>query len=229
MSIGEISASATADVVAPSFAPVSAPRQIERVILLRDVPWATYQSLRRAEANNHLRMVYDRGELEIMSPLRRHGKIATLLDHMFHAWTRHRGVEIDSGRDMTCDREDLEKGLEPDLCYWTIHQPLVYEKDEIDWETDPPPDLALEVDITRSSIPKLPIYLALRIPEVWCWKKNRLEVLRLQDGRYASVPESTSMPGFPLQLAGEFIERRKELGENALLDQFSAAIDKLPK
>jgi len=213
----------------PALERAAAPQPVERRILLRDVPWATYQSLRQSEANNHLRMVYDRGELEIMSPLKRHGKIATLLDHMFHVWTCHCGVEIESGRDMTCDREELEKGLEPDLCYWIASQPLVCNKDEIDWKTDPPPDLALEVDITRSSIPKLPIYLALRIPEVWCWKKNRLEVLRLLDGQYVSVPQSASLPGFPLKLASEFIERRRELGENALLAQFSAAIATLPR
>ncbi|HZN35094.1 MAG TPA: Uma2 family endonuclease, partial [Pirellulaceae bacterium] len=119
-------------------AAVAAPVQNERAarvadprIVLRDVPWETYQILRRAEANNHLRMIYDRGNLEIMSPLKRHGKIATLLDHMFHAWTLHCGTEIESGRDMTCDREDMKKGLEPDLCYWTIHQPLVHGKDEV--------------------------------------------------------------------------------------------------
>lgn len=206
----------------------TAPRSVERAIFLREVPWAAYQSLRRAQANNHLRMVYDRGDLEVMSPLKRHGKIATLLDHMIHAWTRHCKMEIESGRDMTCDREELEKGLEPDLCYWIANQPLVCGKDEIDWQTDPPPDLALEVDITRSSIPKLPIYEALRIPEVWCWR-NRLEVLRHQGEHYISVPESLSLPGFPLQLTSEFIEQRNSEGENALLERFAAAIANFPE
>jgi Uma2 family endonuclease len=197
------------------------------MVLLRDVPWIAYQALRRAERNDHLRMTYDGGELEIMSPFKRHGKIATLLDHMIHAWTRHCQVEIESGRDMTCDREDLAKGLEPDLCYWIDSQPLVQGKDEIDWTTDPPPDLALEVDITGSSIPKLPIYEALRIPEVWCWREG-LEVL-MQDGEYVAVSQSASLPGFPLQLASQIIDARNSEGENALLARFEAEIAELPR
>jgi Uma2 family endonuclease len=216
--------------VAPAAEQPAVSKIVERSIILRDVPWQTYQSLRKAEANDHLRMIYDRGELEIlMSPLKRHGKIANLLGLMIYEWSRHCRTEIESGRDMTCDREDLEKGLEPDDCYWTINQPLVHGKDEVDFLVDPPPDLALEVDITRSSIPKLPIYQALKIPEVWCWRKNGIEVLALREGKYVHVSESTALPGFPFPLAGDFIQRRNTLGEIALMEQFAAAIARLPR
>jgi Uma2 family endonuclease len=215
--------------VAPAAEQPAVSKIVERSIILRDVPWQTYQSLRKAEANNHLRMNYDCGSLEIMSPFKRHGKIAILLGRMIFEWTRYQHVEIESGRDMTCDREDLKKGLEPDLCYWTVHQPLVHGKDEVDFLVDPPPDLALEVDITRSSIPKLPIYQALKIPEVWCWRKNEIEVLAFREGKYVRVSESWALPGFPFPLAGDFIQRRNTLGEIALMEQFAAAIARLPR
>ncbi len=221
-----MSASAAAVATPTQSPPVS--KIVERKIFLRDVPWETYQTLRRAEANDHLRMTYDGGDLEIMSPFKRHGKIAILLDRLIFAWTQYRRTEIESGRDMTCDREDLEKGLEPDLCYWTIHQPLVHGKDEVDFLVDPPPDLASEVDITRSSIPKLPIYAAMRIPEVWCWRGG-IEVLALRDGKYSRASQSTALPGFPLQLAEEIIQRRNSADENALIDQFVSAIANLPR
>ncbi|HZN34328.1 MAG TPA: Uma2 family endonuclease, partial [Pirellulaceae bacterium] len=153
---------------------------------------------------------------------------SVLLGLMIYEWTRYCGTEIESGRDMTCDREDMKQGLEPDLCYWTINQPLVYGKDEVDFSVDPPPDLALEVDITRSSIPKLPIYEALGVPEVWCWR-NGIEVLALRDGHYARVSESVVLPGFPLRLAEDFIQRRNSAGENALMAQFVAALANLPR
>jgi Uma2 family endonuclease len=195
-----------------------------QTIVLRGVPWHTYQSLRKVEENNHLRMTYDRGVLEVMSPFKSHGKIATILDRMIYEWTRFRRIEVESGRDMTCDREDLEQGLQPDLCYWIAHGSLVRGKDEIDFLVDPPPDLALEVDITRSSIPKLPIYESLKIPEVWRWQ-DRIEVLRLNhETRYEISVESTVLPGFPLKLAEELIQRRNVEGENALLEQFERAI-----
>jgi Uma2 family endonuclease len=200
-----------------------------RSIVLYDVSWEMYQVVRASERNGHLRMIYDQGVLEIMSPLKRHGKIATLLGLMIYEWTRLRRIEIESGRDMTFAREDLAKGLEPDLCYWIANQPAVHGRDEIDLLTDPPPDLVLEVDISRSSIPKLPIYEALKIPEVWCWRKG-LEVLHLdQAGHYARVTDSSALPGFPLKLAEEFIQRRNSMGEIALMEQFEKAIAALPK
>lgn len=192
-----------------------------RGVVLHGVPWSAYQSLRRAEANNHLRMTYDRGDLEIMSPLKKHGQIATLLDRMIFEWTRLCGTKIESGRDMTCDREDLAQGLEPGLCYWIAHQSAVHGKDEIDLCTDPPPDLALEVDVTTSSIPKLPIYEALRVPEVWRWRDG-LEVLRLTtQGSYETATASSALPGFPFELAVELIARRAVDDEHTLIAKFS--------
>jgi Uma2 family endonuclease len=196
-------------------------------IVLRGVSWEVYQALRQPEENNHLRMTYDRGALEIMSPQRKHGKVTTLLDRMIFAWAMLNGVEIESAGNMTCSKKELKKGLEPDLCYWTIHQPEMFGKEDYDSEVDPPPDLALEVDIAHSSIPKLPIYEALRIPEVWRWRKG-LEVLRLRGKKYVAAAQSTALRGFPLQVAEEFVQRRDTAGEIALLRQFSAAIAELP-
>jgi Uma2 family endonuclease len=193
-------------------------------VLLQGVSWQTYKSLRRSEQNNHLRMTYDQGALAIMSPYKPHGKIASLLALMIYEWTRWRQIEIESGRDLTCDREDMEKGLEPDLCYWIANQPRIHGKDELDFRFDPVPDIALEVDISRSSISKLPIYAALKVPEVWIWN-NGIQVLHLDsEGGCQATAESREVPGFPLQLASDFIQRRSSVGENALMDEFVKAM-----
>jgi Uma2 family endonuclease len=199
-------------------------RRGEGSLVLNDVSWEMYQAIRWDDANRHLRMTYDCGVLEIMSPQKKHGKIQVLLDHMIHAWTRYKGTEIESAGDLTCDREDLLKALEPDLCYWVTNLDLVREKDTIDLTIDPPPDLALEVDITRMSIPKLPIYQALKVPEVWRWH-NGLDIRRLDNsGVYIVSRESGALPGFPFQLAEDVIQKRHKVGENALLKQFENAI-----
>jgi len=124
-------------------------------------------------------------------------------------------------------RWDLLKALEPDLCYWVTNLEHVREKDVIDLTIDPPPDLALEVDVTRQSIPKLPIYQALKVPEVWRWH-NGLDIRCLDNsGNYIVSTESSVLPGFPFKLAEEFIQRRHKVGENALVEQFEKAIAKL--
>lgn len=195
-------------------------------IVLRGVSWDVYQALRQPGENDHLRMTYDGGALEIMSPQRKHGKIASLLSHMIYEWVKHSGMEIESAGNMTCSKKNLKKGLEPDLCYWTIHQPEMFGKEDYDSDVDPPPDLALEVDVSRSSIPKLPIYAALRVPEVWQWRKG-LEVLRLRGKKYIAATHSTALRGFPLELAEEFLQRRDATGEVALMREFAAAIAEL--
>jgi Uma2 family endonuclease len=196
-------------------------------LVLHGVSWERYQALRWDDANRHLRMTYDRGDLEIMSPQKKHGKIAVLLARMIYAWTIHQRMEIESAGDLTCDREDLLKALEPDLCYWITNLDYVREKDVIDLTTDPPPDLALEVDVSRQSIPKLPIYQALKVPEVWRWH-NGLDVRRLESsGNYVASTETSVLPGFPFKLAEDIIQKRHKVGENALVEQFEKAIAKL--
>ena len=61
----------------------------------------------------------------------------------------------------------LARGLAPDECYYIANAPQVAGRDHIDLRTDPPPDLAIEVDVTSSSLNRMGIYAALAVPEVW--------------------------------------------------------------
>ena len=54
----------------------------------------------------------------------------------------------------------------------------------IDLTLDPPPDLAIEIDMTSPSIPRLPIYCALGIPEVWRFDGETMVLLALVNGKY---------------------------------------------
>ncbi|MCI0357728.1 MAG: Uma2 family endonuclease [Planctomycetaceae bacterium] len=198
-----------------------APQTFEHRTLLHNVPWETYQSLRVANPSGHLRMTFDRGELEIMSPSRNHERISYLVGRMIDEWTLLHDIEVGAGRNTTFSREDLLKGLEPDNCYWITHELVMRDKDEVDLSIDPPPDLVLEVDVTRSSIPKLPIYLALGVPEVWRWRHETLDILRLDDaGQYQSRSVSTELPSFPFALAIEILGQREGAGDTTLIRQF---------
>lgn len=198
-----------------------APQAFEHRTLLHNVPWETYQSLRAANPSGHLRMTYDNGELEIMSPSRQHERISYLLGRMIDQWTLLHGIEVGAGRNTTFSREDLLKGLEPDNCYWITHEFVMRSKEEVDLSIDPPPDLAIEVDVTRSSIPKLPIYQALGVPEVWRWRRETLEILRLDDaGEYQSQSDSIELPSFPFDVAREVLADREANGDTAVIQEF---------
>ncbi|RPI89193.1 MAG: hypothetical protein EHM42_03435 [Planctomycetaceae bacterium] len=98
-------------------------------------------------------------------------------------------------------------------------------RDELDLEVDPPPDLAIEVEGSRRITPRLPIYAGLRVPEVGCWRKDELPVLRLtDDGRYDTVQQSVELLGFSLDLAEELLARRLEASETELLVEFRRRI-----
>jgi Uma2 family endonuclease len=194
-------------------------------ILLHDVPWEIYRSLRSAESNRHLRMTYDTGALELMSPSRKHAKISTFLAALISEWAVRHAIEMEFGGDTTFEREDLSRGLEPDHCYWIARQAAVRGRDEIDLAVDPPPDLALEIEVSRPALPKLPIYQALGVPEVWRWREERLEILVLgASGEYSAQPASTALPGFPARLAEKLIGQRAQASDTALLRQFRKAI-----
>ena len=198
--------------------------------LLRQVPWEMYLQVRDAEENNYMRMTYDGGALEIMSPSGKHAKVSHVISCMIYEWTMLHRIDIETGGDMTFKKETAKRGLEPDQCFWIARVAEVMGKDEIDLNIDPPPDLAIEVEVSRSLIPKLPIYQTLGIPEIWRWRRGKLEILVLfAESGYVTRQSSVSLPGFPLSLAAEFVERRRLESLMTLMRRFRQAISELPK
>ncbi|MEO8892528.1 MAG: Uma2 family endonuclease, partial [Coleofasciculaceae cyanobacterium] len=73
----------------------------------------------------------------------------------------------------------MKAGKEPDSCYYIQNEAQVRGKIELDFTVDPPPDLALEIDITSSSINQLEIYADLGIPEVWRYDGRTIHFYQL--------------------------------------------------
>ncbi|HMC12359.1 MAG TPA: hypothetical protein VKH44_13760, partial [Pirellulaceae bacterium] len=101
----------------------------EHAIRLRNVPWEAYAALREPELNNHVRMTYDCGDLEIMSPSGKHAKVSSLIGFMIYEWAMLREIAMDFGGDMTLKRVDLSRGLEADECYWMANTEVIRGKD----------------------------------------------------------------------------------------------------
>ena len=164
-------------------------------VLLSNVSWTTYQSLiRDLESEPGKRLTYDQGVLEIMVPLPPYESYKTLLGRMVEVTTEETETEIRSLGSTTWNREDLRKGLEADECYYIQNELAVRGRDAIDLMTDPPPDLAIEVDITSSSMDRMAIYRALGVPEVWRFDGEALTVYWLVDGAYCERERSRALP-----------------------------------
>jgi Uma2 family endonuclease len=204
---------------------IVARQQLEQRMCLRGVSWDTYQALRDAEENYHLRMTYDHGVLEVVSPSRKHEQVSYLIGRMIDQWSLRHKIHIGAGRNTTFSRKDLEQGLEPDNCYWIRNEEIMRGKDDVDLRIDPPPDLVLEVDVTRSLIPKLPIYAALGVSEVWHWKFESLEALRLDaNGQYQARKGSIELRRFPLDLAAKLVVEREGKSDTTVIQEFIRAI-----
>ncbi len=190
-------------------------------VLLENISWQTYESLLKDyEEQPGFRLTYDRGKLEIMTPLAPHEGSKKLIGRFVEAATEELNVEIRSLGSLTCKREDLARGLEPDQCYYIQNERVVRELDQIDLSQDPPPDLAIEIDITSSSINRLDIYVALGVPEVWRYNGSRLTILRLEGGEYKECDRSPTLPQLPSSEVVRFLELSKTMGETSLIRLF---------
>ncbi|MEQ9487161.1 Uma2 family endonuclease [Coleofasciculus sp. F4-SAH-05] len=190
-------------------------------VVLPNISWQTYQSLiTDFEQEPAIRLTYDRGMLEIRMPLDPHETYKKLLGRLVEAATEELDIEIRSLGSRTCDRADLARGLEPDQCYYIQNEALVRGVAQIDLNQFPPPDLALEIDITSSSINRLSIYAALGVPEVWRYDGQTLTILSWQNGEYLSQDRSIALPLLNAENLVRFLALRNTIGETKLVKQF---------
>lgn len=190
-------------------------------VILQNISWQTYRSLvDDFEQEPALRLTYDLGTLEIRTPLDPHETFKKLLGRLIEAATEEMGLEIRSLGSRTCDREDLAKGLEPDQCYYIQHEAEVRGVAQIDLAHYPPPDLALEIDITSSSLNCMTIYVALGIPELWRFDGTHLQIYVLQGETYVLSPVSVALAPIGASDLENFLHLQSTTGENRLIRQF---------
>lgn len=190
-------------------------------MVLRGVSWTTYQGLIcDLESEPGKRLTYDRGTLEIMVPLPPHERYKSRLSRMVEVTTEETETEIASLGSTTWSREDLQKGLEPDACYYIQNEPAVRGKDDIDLTQDPPPDLAIEVNNTSSSMNRMAIYAALGIPEVWRFDGELLTIYRLVEGEYAPWEHSEVLPLLQRGDMLRFLHSSQTMGETTWVREF---------
>ena len=172
-----------------------------------------------------IRLTYDRGDLEFMAPSFNHERCAGRLGRLVETLAEELDIDILAGRSTTFKRKDLERGLEPDECFYIRNEPLIRGKKELDLLHDPPPDLAIEVDISRSFLDRQGIYASLAVPEIWRFDDEALTVYRLRpDGDYEPAPQSTSFPLLPLAEVAGLLHQTDPVSDTAMVRFFRAWI-----
>jgi Uma2 family endonuclease len=186
------------------------------------IPWETYVLYSDGLGPRHVRVTYDQGEMEVMTLSSHHENDKKRLGRLVETLTEELEIDIASFGSMTFRNAELLRGLEADDCYWIENEPHVRGRKDIDLDNDPPPDVALEVEISRSSLNRMSIYAALRVPEVWRWDGETLSVhLLTTRGAYRVSKCSKAFPFLPLDDLRAFLVRN-DLSETQLIRAFRA-------
>ena len=175
----------------------------EQRFLLHSVSWSGYETLLREIGDRHLRITYDNGDLELMMLSFGHENAGEWIGRLIFFLALEWSMPVCSGGSTTLKQAIRKKGLEPNRCFWIEHKKDMRGKKEWDASQDPPPDLAVEVDITSSSLDRMAIYAALGVREVWRFDGQDFEVLAIgAAGKYVK----RTKPGLSLA-ADEGIRR----------------------
>src|SRR5712691_2397880 len=186
---------------------------VEGRILLHNISWQTYESILEDLADCSVpHLTYDRGELEIMSPTAKHEFVNRIVEILVSTLSKEMAVEISSLGSTTFKREDLDRGFEPDSCFYFANEALIRGKERIDATIDPPPDLVFEVDITSSSIDKHSIFAHFKVPEVWRYDGEAVEILNLVRGSYVKVEMSSIFRFITPPILTSFVAESLTLG-----------------
>lgn len=178
----------------------------EQRVRLSGISWETYERLLlEHEGRQSPRFTYNQGELEIMVISFEHEEVNRLLHDLFTAIAYERDLDFVNAGSTTLKRKDLERGFEPDTCFYVREPSRIRGSKRIELPADPPPDLVIEVDITSPSIDKMDIYRSMGISEVWRYDGTSLRFFVLEAGRYLEPPESSLVPGLTAKVASRLI------------------------
>lgn len=200
---------------------VNSPTANDAVVVLDHVSWTTFAAL--AAESRGGRLTYDRGRLEIVSPSLGHENVKSLVCRFIETFAEERGIDLVAAGSVTLARDDLDRGIEADACYFFGSRMRLRSRDTIDLSVDPPPELAVEVDLSRSSLDKLGIYAAVGVVELWRTDGKTIEILHLGPDGYHPADQSELLPGFPREAAVRLLANRAGMSDTQAAREMRAA------
>jgi Uma2 family endonuclease len=188
---------------------------------LTNVNWEEYENLltQMEDFPGH-RLSYDRGRLTVVSPNRRHEFFKLFVGKMSQVLAEELGLEVEATGATTLRRKKLGKGVEPDESFYVQNAANVIGRLEFDMDVDPPPDIAVEIDMTNDSLDKFPIYAALGVPEVWRYDGKTTHFYKLVGENYDVIQTSLAFPILTAEDLMQCLEQSKVKGQTATLKAF---------
>lgn len=212
--------------------PIDPARQLEadeeatpRSVVLEGVSWELYEHFLRElnESPQHVRLTYDDGRLEIMSPPieNPHEQQKKFLGRVVETYALANRLEITGLGSITLRKKEKRKGVEPDECYYVQSKAPAMRVKKLDLKKYPPPDLGIEIDESTSSIPREPIYAALGVAEIWRVRREVLTILHRQpSGKYKAAKKSLAFPKLTAADLNRFLTLAYETSQNQAVFAF---------
>ncbi|MEM9274159.1 MAG: Uma2 family endonuclease [Cyanobacteria bacterium P01_F01_bin.143] len=193
-------------------------------IVMKDINWLEFEEiLEYLGERRSSRIAYDNGMLSIMTPLLENEVKKNLIHSLLNILLEELELDFWSLGSTIFKNKIMLQGIEPDDCFYIKNESLIRGKDRIDLEIDPPPDLAIEVDLTSRRNPN--IYAKLGVAELWRFEKGKLKIEILQDGFYVNSDFSSIFTDIPvLEIIPEYLAKAKANGRNKTIKEFRQLI-----
>jgi len=191
------------------------------ILTLSNVSWDEYDELlEELKEQPYYRLTYDNGRLEIMTVSAEHEGPAKLIPHLIAVIAEELDIDFLSRGSTTLRKKKKSKGTDPDDCYYFKDYKKISGKKRIDLSVDPPPDLAIEVDVTSGSLSKFPIYAAVGVPELWRYKNEKMKFYRLSGDEYDEITHSDLFPFLTPDVVLEYLQKGENDGTVAMVKEF---------
>jgi Uma2 family endonuclease len=189
-------------------------------LLVADLDWQDFEAILEELGNQRsTRLAYYQGTLEITMPTPEHEVDKELIGDMVKILLEELAIDCECFGSTTFKRQAMASGIEPDQCFYIQNHQAMRGKKRIDLTVDPPPDLAIEVDVTSKT--QLDAYRSLGVPELWRYENNRLQINILQGSQYQESQISPTFPNLPVvDLISEAIEQSAAIGRSPALRAF---------
>jgi Uma2 family endonuclease len=188
-------------------------REQQAAIILSNVEWKTYRQFVE-ETLDVIRsplFYYDEGNLLIMSVSSEHEGIKDSIVYLINILTEEFQINARSLGSTTYLKDDIEKGFEPDSCFYFENEPKIRGLKRMDMSVHSAPDLIVEVDIMSLSTFRQHIFAAFGVPEIWRFDGERIEILKLENNKYVSIENSLSLPKVSPAVLTAFIKESQTL------------------
>lgn len=193
-------------------------------LLIHDVDWSEFEAiLAEIGEKRSTRIAYSNGTLEIRMPLPKHERAKSMIGDIVKILLEELEIDCECFGSTTFKRQEMNYGIEPDECFYIQNHQAMIGKERINLDLDPPPDLAIEVDVTSKT--QIDAYTRLGVPELWIYKDSKLQLYALQAGQYQSITISPTFPSLPiLELVAEVLEQSVAIGRSPALRAFRQKI-----